>query len=119
MQMDELHQLVSQEFGKRSKEIIDTYRGDYPHATPFDLCATIAAASVRRTACEQAARKAALSRAPSYAYLYAWRTPILDGRPGPFHGSEIAFTFDNGDLCDHYSGGSTEAIVLSKQISTA
>jgi len=119
MQMDELQRLVSQEFGQLSKEIIDAYRGDYPQATPFDLYATIAAASLRRPAFEQATRQAALSRAPAYAYIYAWRTPVLDGRPGPFHGSEIAFTFDNAELCDHYSGGSAEAIVLSKQISTA
>jgi para-nitrobenzyl esterase len=51
--------------------------------------------------------------------IYAWRTPVLDGRPGPFHGAEIAFTFDNAQLCDHYSGGSAEAIVLSRQVSTA
>ena len=119
IQMDELYRLMSQEFGERSKEIIDAYGRDYPHATPFDLYATIAAASVRRPACQQASRKAALSRAPAYAYIYAWRTPGLDGRPGPFHGAEIAFTFDNAALCDHYSGGTAEAIVLSKQVSAA
>ena len=119
MQMDELHQLVSREFGEHSKGIIDAYRRDYPQATPFDLYATIAAASVRRPACEQASRKAAVGRAPAYSYIYAWRTPVLDGRPGPFHAAEIAFTFDNAELCDHYSGGSAEAIFLSKQISTA
>ena len=119
MPMDELHQLVSQEFGEHSKGIIDAYRRDYPQATPFDLYATIAAASFRRPACEQAIRKAALRRAPAYAYIYAWRTPLLDGRPGPFHAAELAFTFDNAELCDHYSGGSIGAIVLSKQISTA
>ena len=48
MQMEEVHRLVSQEFGERSKEIIDAYRRDYPQATPFDLYATIAAASFRR-----------------------------------------------------------------------
>jgi para-nitrobenzyl esterase len=117
--MDELYRLMSQEFGERSREIIDAYVRDYSHATPFDLYATIAAASVRRPACQQASRKAALSRAPAYAYIYAWRTPVLDGRPGPFHAAEIAFTFDNAELCDHYSGGSAEAIVLSKQVSTA
>ena len=73
----------------------------------------------RDEACEQASRKAVLGRAPAYSYIYAWRTPVLDGRPGPFHGAEIAFTFDNGQLCDHYSGGSDEAIVLSRQVSTA
>jgi para-nitrobenzyl esterase len=119
MQMDELHRLVSQAFGEGSKEIIDAYARDYPRATPFDLYATIAAASFRLPANEQASRKAALGRAPAYSYIYAWRTPILDGRPGPFHASEIAFTFDNAELCDHYSGGSYEAIVLSKQVSSA
>jgi para-nitrobenzyl esterase len=119
MQMDEVYRIVNQEFGEHSKEIIDAYRADYPQASPFDLYATIAAASVRRPAREQAARKAALSRAPAYAYIYAWRTPVLDGRPGPFHASELAFTFDNAALCDHYSGGSAEATALSKQISTA
>jgi len=119
METDELHRLVSQEFGERSKEIIDAYRGEYPQATPFDLYATIAAASVRRPACEQAIRKAVLGGAPAYSYIYAWRTSVLDGRPGPFHAAEIAFTFDNAELCDHHSGGSAEAIVLSKQISTA
>jgi len=119
MQVDELHRLVNQEFGEHSKEIIEAYRRDYPQGTPFDLYATIAAASVRLPAYEQASRKAALGKAPAYSYLYAWRTPVLDGRPGPFHGAEIAFTFDNAELCDHYNGGSAEAIVLSKQISTA
>ena len=105
-QMDGLHRLVSQEFGERSNEIIDAYRRDYPRATPFDLYAIIAASSVRRPAWEQASRKAALGRAPAYSYIYAWRTPVLNGRPGPFHGAEITFTFDNAQLCDHYSGGS-------------
>ena len=44
---------------------------------------------------------------------------MLDDRPGPFHACEIAFTFDNAELCDHYSGGAAEAFALSKQISTA
>lgn len=105
--MDELHRLVSQEFAELSTEIVDAYRHDDPQATPFDLYATIAAASLRRPATEQATRKSALSRAPAYAYIYAWRTPVLEGRPGPFHGCELAFTFDNAELRDHYGAGST------------
>jgi para-nitrobenzyl esterase len=119
MPIDELHQLVSQEFGEHGKGIIDAYARDYPQATPFDLYATIAAASFRRPAGEQAIRKAALRRAPAYAYIYAWRTPVLDGPLGPFHAAELAFASDNAELCDHDSGGSIGAIVLSKQISTA
>jgi para-nitrobenzyl esterase len=119
MGVEELNRLVSQECGGRSKMIIDAYRQDYPKAAPFDLYATIAAAPFRRAAAEQASRKAALRAAPAYSYVYCWRTPVLDGRPGPFHAAELAFTFDNAGICDHYSGGSTEALVLSKQISTA
>ncbi len=119
MGVEELNRLVNEECGERSKMIIDAYRRDYPDATPFDLYATIAAASFRRPAVEQATRKAALGSAPAYSYVYCWRTPVLDGRPGSFHAAELAFTFDNAEICDHYSGGTPEAFVLSKQISTA
>jgi len=81
MRVDELDRLVSQEFGDRGREIVEAYRCNYPEATPFDLYATIAAACVRRPAFEQASRKAALRAAPAYSYVYAWRTPVLDGRP--------------------------------------
>ena len=119
MRIEEVHRLVTEEFGDRTKEIIGAYRRDYPEVTPFDLYATIAAAPFRRPAVEQATRKALLGRAPAYSYVYCWRTPVLDGRPGSFHAAEIAFTFDNSEMCDHYSGGTTEAFLLSKQISTA
>jgi para-nitrobenzyl esterase len=120
MGVEELNRLVSEAFGEHSKAIIDAYRRDYPKAVPFDLYATIAASSqVRRPAFEQAIRKAALGAAPAYSYVYSWRTPVLDGRPGPFHACEIAFTFDNAEICDHYSGGTREAFTLSRQISTA
>jgi para-nitrobenzyl esterase len=119
MGVEELNRMVKEELGDRSQAIIDAYRRDYPKATPFDLYATIAACSFRRPAFEQAARKAALGSAPAYSYIYSWRTPVLDNRPGSFHASEIAFTFDNAEICDHYSGGTPEAFVLSKQISTA
>src|SRR6202049_1384594 len=119
MRVEELNRLVKEEFGDGSQTIIDAYRRDYPKATPFDLYAIIAAASFRRPAFEQAIRKAALGSAPAYSYIYSWRTPVLDNRPGSFHACEIAFTFDNAEICDHYSGGTPEAFVLSKQISAA
>ena len=119
MRIEEVQRLTSEAFGDHAKEIIDAYRRDYPKATPFDLYATIAAAPFRRPAFEQAIRKAALGGAPAYSYVYSWRTPVLDNRPGSFHACEIAFTFDNAEICDHYSGGTSEAFLLSKQISSA
>src|SRR5258708_6999986 len=119
MPVEELNRLVKEQLGERSQTIIDAYRREYPKANPFDLYATIAAYSFRRPAFEQAARKAALGSAPAYSYIYSWRTPVLDNRPGSSHACEIAFTFDNAEICDHYSGSTPEAFVLSKQISTA
>jgi para-nitrobenzyl esterase len=119
MRVEELSRLVREAFGDDGEAIIAAYRLDYPKATPFGLYATIAASRLRVPAFAQAARKADLGSAPAYAYVYAWRTPVLDDRPGPFHACEIAFTFDNAEICDHYSAGSPDAFVLSKQISTA
>lgn len=68
---------------------------------------------------EQASRKAALGVAPAYSYIYSWRTPVLDNRPGTFHACEISFAFDNAEICDHYSAGDSAAFVLSKQMSAA
>ncbi len=119
MTAEDLNRLVMEEFGSDGEAIIAAYRQDYPKAGPFDLYATIAASRMRIPAFAQASRKAALKAAPAYAYIYSWRTPILDNRPGSFHASEISFAFDNAELCDHYSAGSPEALALSKQISTA
>jgi para-nitrobenzyl esterase len=119
MGAEELGRLIGEAFGEDGAAIIEAYRLEYPKATPFGLYATIAASRLRIPAFAQAARKADLGAAPAYAYVYAWRTPVLDNRPGPFHASEIAFTFDNAEICDHYSGGSPHAFALSKQISTA
>ncbi len=90
MPVEELNRLVKEQLGDRSQAIIDAYRREYPKANPFDLHATIAAYSFRRPAFEQASRKAALGSAPAYSYIYSWRTPVLDNRPGSFHACEIA-----------------------------
>ena len=119
MTVEELNRLVREAFGGDSETIIAAYRKDYPKATSFGLYATIAASQLRIPAIAQASRKAAQGAAPAYAYIYAWRTPVLDNRPGTFHAAEISFTFDNADLCDHYSAGDPGAFVLSRQMGRA
>ena len=119
MTLDEMKQRVREAYGSDGEAIIAAYRQDYPHATPFGLYAAIATSRWRIPAFAQASRKAALGAAPVYAYIYSWRTPVLDNRPGSFHASEISFVFDNAEICDHYSAGDPGAFVLSKQMSTA
>lgn len=119
MTVEEMNRLVREAYGSDAEAIIAAYRQDYPKATPFGLYAAIATSRWRIPAFAQAARKAALGAAPAYAYIYSWRTPVLDNRPGSFHACEISFAFDNAEICDHYSAGDPAAFVLSKQMSTA
>jgi para-nitrobenzyl esterase len=119
MTVEEMNQRVGKEYGSQSDAIIAAYRKEYPEATPFTLYATIATSRWRYRAFAQAGRKAALAAAPAYAYIYSWRTPVLDNRPGTFHAAELPFVFDNAELLDHYSAGDPAAYVLNKQMSTA
>lgn len=117
--IEELSKRVAQRYGARSQSIIAAYRREYPKESPFGLWAAISAAGMRQNTATQAERKAAQNGAPAYQYIYAWRTPMLDGRPGTFHSSEIAFAFDNADLCTRYSGGGREALRLSSTMGEA
>jgi para-nitrobenzyl esterase len=115
----ELNQKAIEFFGVRGAAIVEEYRREYPRETPFGIYAAICAEPFRRCAFEQASKKAALGAAPAYTYMYSWRTPMLDDRPGSFHACEISFVFDNAELCDHYSGMLPEALALAKQVSGA
>jgi para-nitrobenzyl esterase len=115
----ELQKGVGEAFGAKGRAIIAAYRKDWPGATAFEIYGAIAAEGFRRPAFEQAARKAMLNAAPSYVYVYNWRTPMLDGRPGTFHASDLVFTFDNAVRCSNYSGLRPEALAMSKRIAGA
>lgn len=115
----DLQKRVADRYQGRASEIIAAYRREHPEETPFGLWAAIAAGQMRQNAMTQAERKAVQGGAPAYEYVYAWRTPVLDGRPGTFHSSEIAFVFDNADLCTRYSGGGADALSLSGRIGGA
>lgn len=119
MTMPQVRKAVEEGLGGDASDILAAYREDYPSSNPFGIYAKIAASSVRHGAFEQARRKAALAAAPAYSYIYSWSTPTLDGRPGPFHGAELAFVFDNAELCDHYSALAPEGLALAKQMSAA
>jgi para-nitrobenzyl esterase len=119
MTVEEMTRLVRESYHGNAEAIIAAYRKEYPRADPFGLYATIEASRWRIPALAQAARKAAMGAASAYAYIYSWRTPVLDNRPGTFHASEISFVFDNAEICDHYSAGDPGAFVLSRQMSTA
>ena len=115
---DGLLKQLNAQFKGKGQAIADSLRREYPWAKPFDIL-SIASNRLSEPTATQARRKAALNAAPAYVYLFGWQTPMLDGRPRAFHSCEISFVFNNADLCVNYSGGTPEALALSRKVSQA
>jgi para-nitrobenzyl esterase len=116
---EELTQRVSAQFKDRSQRIIEVFRAAHPSASPGELMSRISTAPIRQSAVTQAERQAALGAAPVYTYWFCWHTPVLDGRPGAFHCSELAFVFDNTDRCAPMTGGGPVPRALAANVSQA
>ena len=108
---------AAERYGLKAGMVVDAYRKAYPGVKPVELLSRMF--SVRTNAVTQAERKAALKAAPAYMYLFAWQTPILDGRPRAFHCSEIPFVFANTDVSAFATGGTAEAKELGDKVSDA
>src|SRR4029077_12025619 len=93
-------------YGNHSEVVVATYRRTFPNVKPVELLSRMF--SVRTNAVRQAQLKVAQSAAPAFMYLFAWQTPLLDGRPRAFHCSEIPFVFYNTDLSAFATGGGRE-----------
>ncbi len=89
----------------------------YPGQKPVALYSIISAAGFNRSnAIDQCRAKAALGGAPAYLYQFAWETPVLDGTPRAYHGSELPFVFANAMREVQATGGSDRARALETQL---
>jgi para-nitrobenzyl esterase len=66
-----------------------------------------------------AERKFHQGKAPVYMYLFAWRTPTMDGKLGAPHTVEIPFVFDNTDIPKVMTAGGPEVKELAAKTSEA
>ena len=117
MPESDLRKRAAARYGNKAGIVVDAYRSAYPHVKPVELLSRMF--SVRTNAVTQAERKAAQRAAPAYMYLFAWQTPVLDGRPRAFHCSEIPFVFYNTDVSSFATGGTDEARALAAKVSDA
>jgi para-nitrobenzyl esterase len=115
----ELLARVKAQHGDRAEKIIAVFRQDHPTEKPGDIFSRISAAPVRQGGITQCERKATQKAAPAYNYWFTWRTPVLGGRPGAFHCSELAFVFDNTDRCAPMTGGGPGPRALAAKVSDA
>jgi para-nitrobenzyl esterase len=116
---EQLSAQLTPQIGARTSPAIEAYRKAFPSAKPFEIGGMIGADLFRRGTILQTERKAAQNGAPVYAYWFGWKTPVLDGRPLAFHCQDLAFWFDNVDLCVQATGGGEDARKLASQMSRA
>jgi len=117
MTEEDVRKRAAERYGNKAGLVVDAYRKAYPKVKPVELLSRMF--SVRTNAVLQAELKAARKAAPAYMYLFAWHTPILDGRPRAFHCSEIPFVFANTDVSSFATGGTKEAKDLGDRVSDA
>jgi para-nitrobenzyl esterase len=82
--------------------VIASYRKRYPKATPYELSTNISGDAGAMSSIRLAERRAALGKAPTYLYIWAWETPVM-GLRAP-HTLEIPFVFNHIDLSESMVG---------------
>jgi len=63
--------------------------------------------------------KTAQGRAPVYMYLFAWKSPAMEGKLRAPHTVEIPFVFDNTDIPTVMTKGGPEVKALAAKTSDA
>ena len=115
---EQLESAARQEFGENAGPIVDCYRRTYPNETPFGLHAIISAWWTRKLAIDQLEaqrRRGGIA----FGYLFNWAAPVLDERIATYHACEIAYAFDNAQLCVNQTGGGQVAARVASDMSAA
>ena len=106
--------------GEQAPAMIELYRKSNPGASPTDIYFLIES-DYRYGAptMKGAERRAALNRAPVYAYYFTWETPVQNGQLKTPHNMEIPFAFDNVKISANLTGGGPAAVALADKVSDA
>lgn len=94
--------------GDAAAKIIESYRKKSPQATPYELFTNISGDAGAMSSIHLAERRAALGKAPTYLYIFAWETPVM-GLRAP-HTVEIPFIFNNLDVSESMVGAVNPAM---------
>jgi len=101
----------------KAKALIDLYRQSRPNATPGDLWVAISTDhQYRRNVIRASELKAAQNNAPSWHYLFTWKSPVLNGLLKSPHTICITFSFGNVDIAEGITGKSADRYALQNQM---
>jgi len=103
-----------------SAQVIETYKREHPGQSPSELFFLIGTdRGMRMNSIRLEERKFAQGRAPVYMYLFAWKSPALEGKLRAPHTVEIPFVFDNTDTPVEMTKGGPEVKALAAKTSDA
>lgn len=105
-------------YGPAAPAIIAAYRAAHPGRAPIEVWYASRTAAMREASFGLADRKFQ-NDGKAWQYIFAWATPMLEGRPKTFHSAEVVFVFDNVALCPNQTGVGEDALRLASQISDA
>jgi para-nitrobenzyl esterase len=105
---------------ENTSRVIDTYRKLHPDKSLSEIYFLLSTDRwMRMGSIMLAERKFKQGKAPVYLYLFAWRSPALDGKMGSPHTVEIPFVFDNTDIPKVMTAGGPEVKELAAKVSEA
>ena len=109
----------------KTVDIIADYRKWYPAYSASDVFFAVTTAfrswhgmvieSDRRAAQEGAGIQA--GQGPTWAYNFAWKSPVEGGKWGAPHTMDIPFAFDNVEIAASMTGGGPDAQKVADQVS--
>ena len=116
--VDQLEKSARSQFGENAEAVVDGYRRRYPNESPFGLHSIVSAWWTRKVAVDQLEAKRRQGGA-AYGYLFNWAAPVIEERIATYHACEIAYAFDNAELCINQTGGGPIAARVASDISGA
>jgi para-nitrobenzyl esterase len=116
----EWHATLSSALGEeKASALIAAMKKAHPEKAIRTLSYGVQGLSARNNVQRMVKLKYEQGGAPVYQYFFTWQSPMLDGVPGAWHTSELAFCFDNTKRCEQGTGNTPEAQVLAKKMATA
>jgi para-nitrobenzyl esterase len=115
--MEQAKEILQERYNGDAEKFADAFSRAYPAGTPQDLIS--ADVDVRQGVIDRATQIYDQGGAPVYLYLFAWKSPVLDGIYGSCHNMELPFMFNNVALQRELTGSTKEAYILADKMSSA
>ncbi len=101
----------------KTEDIVADYQKWYPAYSPSDVFFAVTTAFRSWHGMVIESERRAAQHGPTWAYNFAWKSLVEDGRWGAPHTMDIPFAFDNVQLAAPMTGGGPDAQRLADQVS--